>query len=177
MFGDDPFVDKLLSQILKTYTSYVFYSKQSFWTNTYFPINLPFIPKHTWHQPSFNTMFLHTRRGCYIHVRKWLQLVIEMKFVNRFGWLHGHERRTQTRAREGYSLNEDYYICSAISTPFPSLWKICIVSTPIFYTPIPLDGDLWRSARSERAPRIALIWVDLGVPAIRLRPISAPMAP
>ena len=42
---------------------------------------------------------------------------------------------------------------------------------------IPLDGDLWRSARSERAPRIALFWGDLGVPAIRLRPISAPMAP
>ena len=45
------------------------------------------------------------------------------------------------------------------------------------YTPIPLDGSPWRSARSERAPRIALVWGDMGVPAIRLRPISAPMAP
>ena len=40
--------------------------------------------------------------------------------------------------------------------------------------PIPQDGDLWRS---ERAPQITLCWGDLGVPAIRLRPISAPMAP
>ena len=54
------------------------------------------------------------------------------------------------------------------------LWKITRRNRP--YTPIPLDGDLWRSARSERAPWIALVWGDLGVPVIRLRPISAPMA-
>ena len=41
----------------------------------------------------------------------------------------------------------------------------------------PLDGGLWRSARSERAPQIVLVWGDLGVPAMRLRPISTPMAP
>ena len=45
------------------------------------------------------------------------------------------------------------------------------------YTPISLDSDLWRSVQSERAPRFALVWGDLGVPTIRLRPIIALMAP
>ena len=46
-----------------------------------------------------------------------------------------------------------------------------------YYAPIPLDGDLWRFARSDEAPQIALVWGDLGVPPIQLWSISAPIAP
>ena len=61
---------------------------------------------------------------------------------------------------------------------YPHQNEISSLRMPVaLFTPIPLDGDLWRSARSHWASRIALVLGDFGVPTIRLRSIFAPIAP